>query len=136
MRKKYKISLILGGVFNSGILIDPSPNSYFDYIKLDENWFNNLKDSLVRIPKEHESAKFWLNKAYALRDACEQFNISLKNAAIQFPYANSVVSTCILGMNSPSQVDENVTNYENKISHEFWSYLIENDLIDSQTPIF
>ena len=133
--EKNKISLILGGVFNSGILIDPSPNSYFDYIKLDENWFNNLKDSLVRIPKEHESAKFWLNKAYALRDACEKFNISLKNAAIQFPYANSVVSTCILGMNSPSQVDENVTNYENKISHEFWSYLIENDLIDSQTPI-
>jgi hypothetical protein len=38
-------------------------------------------------------------------------------------------------MNSPSQVDENVKNYENKISHEFWSYLIENDLIDSQTPI-
>ena len=77
-----------------------------------------------------------MNKAYALRDACEKFNISLKNAAIQFPYANSVVSTCILGMNSPSQVDENVTNYKNKISHEFWSYLIENDLIDSQTPIF
>ena len=76
-----------------------------------------------------------MNNTYALRDACERFNISLKNAAIQFPYSNPNVSTCILGMNTPSQVDENVKNYENKISHEFWSYLIENKLIDSRTPL-
>ena len=32
------ITLILGGIFNSGILNEPSPNSYFDYSKLDKNW--------------------------------------------------------------------------------------------------
>tara|TARA_B100001123_G_scaffold383343_1_gene455165 strand:- start:2026 stop:3078 length:1053 start_codon:yes stop_codon:yes gene_type:complete len=133
--EKNKISLILGGVFNSGILINPSPNTYFDYTKLDENWFNNLKQSLVRIPKDHESSKFWLDKAYALKEACNKFNTSLKKAAIQFPYANSVVSSCILGMSSPLQVDENVNDYQNKLSSKFWSYLKENELIDKRSPI-
>ena len=129
------ISLLLGGVFNSGILINPSPDSYFDYSKLDENWFKNLKDSQVRIPKGHESAKYWLEKAYALKDACKKFNTSLKKAAIQFPYANPVVATCVLGMNSPSQVDENLNDYEDKLSNEFWSFLKENHLIDKRSQI-
>jgi len=129
------ISLLLGGVLNSGILINPSPDSYFDYSKLDANWFKNLKDSQVRIPKEHESAKYWLGKAYALKDACEKFNISLKNAAIQFPYANPVVATCVLGMTSPSQVEENFNDYENKLPREFWDFLINNHLIDKRSQI-
>ena len=54
-----KISLVLGGIFNSGILIEPSPDTYFDYTKLDENWFENLKISLVRMPEDFESADYW-----------------------------------------------------------------------------
>ena len=65
--KKNNISLILGGVFNSGILINPSPESYFDYTKLDSNWFKNLEESLVRKPKSHESADYWLNKANKIK---------------------------------------------------------------------
>ena len=45
--EKNNISLILGGVFNSGILINPSPQSYFDYTKLDSDWFENLEKSLL-----------------------------------------------------------------------------------------
>jgi len=133
--EKNNISLLLGGVFNSGILINPSPNSYFDYSKLDENWFKNLKDSQVRIPKEYESANYWLEKAYNLNDACEKFNISLKNAAIQFPYANPIVATCVLGMTSPSQVEENFNDYANKLPREFWHFLINNHLIDKRSQI-
>ena len=57
--KENNISLVLGGVFNSGILIEPSPETYFDYARLDENWFENLKNSLVRMPKDFESASYW-----------------------------------------------------------------------------
>ena len=76
-----------------------------------------------------------MEKAYALKDACEKFNTSLKKAAIQFPYANPVVATCVLGMNSPSQVDENLNDYEDKLSNEFWSFLKENHLIDKRSQI-
>jgi D-threo-aldose 1-dehydrogenase len=133
--EEYNISLLLGGVFNSGILINPGPDSHFDYSKLDENWSQNLKDSLVRIPKDHESADFWLEKAYTLKHACEKFNTTLRKAAIQFPFANSVVGNCILGMTSPSQVEENVNDYENKLPNDFWSYLRSNKLINEKAPI-
>ena len=76
--------------FNSVILIDPSPQSYFDYTKLDENWFDNLKQSLVRIPKEHESSQFWLDKAYALQEACLKFNTSFDTI---FRYDSQISTT-------------------------------------------
>jgi len=129
------ISLLLGGVFNSGILIDPSPETYFDYSKLDEHWFKNLKNSLVRMPKDFESADYWLNKAYKLRNACNSYNISLKKAAIQFPYFNDVVSSSILGMTSKEQVEENYSDYKDTISSEFWIFLKDNNLINSNSPI-
>ena len=133
--KSNDISLVLGGIFNSGILIDPSPETFFDYSKLDENWFESAKKGLVRIPKEFESAEYWLNKAYKLRDVCFEYNISLKKAAIQFPYFNDVVSSSILGMSSKQQVQENFKDYNEKLSSDFWKYLKENDLIDARSPI-
>ena len=123
------ISLILGGIFNSGILIDPSPETYFDYSKLDNDWVKNLIESLVRKPKDYESAKYWLEKAYKLKDACQKFSIELKQAAIQFPYSNSIVSSCLLGMNSPSQVKENCNLYNKKLDRIFWEYLKEKNLV-------
>lgn len=129
------ISLLLGGVFNSGILIDPSPNTYFDYTKLDEKWLENAKKNLVRMPKNFETAKYWLNKASKLKDACIKYNISLKKAAIQFPYFNEVVSSVILGMNLKEQVAENFLDYNEKISLDFWQYIKKNNLIDTRSPI-
>ena len=127
--QKNNISLVLGGVFNSGILIDPSPNTYFDYSKLDNNWNKNLTESLVRKPKNFETAEYWLQKAYKLRDACNKFSLELKHAAIKFPYGNSLVSSCLLGMTSPKQVNENYELNNKKIEVKFWEYLKENNLI-------
>ena len=133
--KSNNISLVLGGVFNSGILINPSPNTYFDYCKLDENWLESAKKSLVRMPKNFETADYWLNRAYKLRDACVEYNINLKKAAIQFPYFNKIVSSVILGMNSKEQVDENFLDYKEKIPLDFWQYIKQNDLIDKRSPL-
>ena len=133
--KKNQISLVLGGVFNSGILIEPSSETYFDYSKLDKEWVKNVSESLVRIPKSHESANYWLDKAYNLKTACDKFNISLKHAAIQFPYSNEIVSSCLLGMTSKGHVEENFNLYDNKIKKEFWNYLKENALVNSKFPI-
>ena len=133
--KNNNIALVLGGVFNSGVLIDPNSNSYFDYTQLNEDWFENAKKVLVRDPKDFESVDFWLNKAYKLRDACHMFDIPLSKASIQFPYFNDIVSNVILGMNSKEQVEENYLNYNEKISENFWKYLKKNSLLDSRSPI-
>ena len=130
-----EISLVLGGVFNSGILIEPNQDSYFDYCKLDKDWVKNVSDSLVRIPKSYETANYWLDKAYKLKSACDKFQLPLKQAAIQFPYKNKIVSSCLLGMTSQNQVEENINLYNKKIDNKFWEYLKENELISSKTPI-
>ena len=133
--KKNNISLVLGGVFNSGILINPSPKNFFDYTKLDENWFENAKKHLVRTPKDYESAEYWLEKAYKIRDVCNNSNISLKKAALQFPLANEVVASIILGMGSVAEVEENYNNYNQKVSLEFWQNIKNQKLIDQRSPI-
>ena len=92
-------------------------------------WFKNVTESLVRKPKDHESAEYWLQKAYNLRHACEKFSLQLKQAAIKFPYGNSIVSSCLFGMTSPNQVNENFQLYNSKIDKLFWAYLKEKNLI-------
>ena len=133
--EKNNISLLLGGVFNSGILIEPSPNSYFDYSKLDKDWLNSAIKNKVRTPKSFESADYWLEKAYKVQDACEKFNIQLKQAAVQFSYTHSIVSSSILGMTSPEQVKDNINLYNKKIDKEFWKYLKDNSLVSNKIPI-
>ena len=133
--EKNNISLLLGGVFNSGILIEPSPNSYFDYSKLDKDWLNSAIKNKVRAPKSFESADYWLEKAYKVKDACEKFNIQLKQAAVQFSYTHSIVSSSILGMTSPEQVKDNINLYNKKIDKEFWKYLKDNSLVSNKIPI-
>jgi len=133
--EKNNISLILGGVFNSGILINPSPQSYFDYTKLDSDWFENLEKSLVRKPKPFESADYWLRKANKIKSVCDDFDTTLKKAAIQFPYFNNIVSSCVLGMNTTKQVKENISDYHQKLSGEFWKFLYDNELVDKRSQI-
>jgi|TARA_B100002003_G_C14131893_1_gene544346 D-threo-aldose 1-dehydrogenase len=133
--KDSNISLLLGGIFNSGILIDPRPDTYFDYTQLNEHWVENAKKNLVRIPKDFESAEYWLNKAYKLKDACKKHSISLKKTAIQFPFANEVVASVILGMSSSTEVEENFNNYQEKIPLEFWKKIKQDNLIDQRSPI-
>ena len=94
-----------------------------------------MSDSLVRIPKSYETANYWLDKAYKLKSACDKFQLPLKQAAIQFPYKNKIVSSCLLGMTSQNQVEENINLYNKKIDNKFWEYLKENELISSKTPI-
>ena len=89
----------------------------------------------MRIPKNFESAEYWLNKAYKLRDAFKNYDFSLKRVAIQFPFANVVVATAILGMGSSKEVEENISDYEKKIPLEFWKKIKDDNLIDQRSPI-
>lgn len=129
------ISLLLGGIFNSGILINPNPSNYLDYIKLDKNWSKNAINSLKRPVKNYESSEYWLSKAYKIQEICNEFNISLKHAAIQFSFLNKSITTSILGMSHSQEVDENFKAYKNKISDSFWKKIKEKGLIDKRSPV-
>ncbi len=59
----------------------------------------------------------------------------LKKAAIQFPYFNSIVSSCVLGMNTEQQVNDNISDYNHKLPDEFWQFLYDNELIDKRSKL-
>jgi len=112
---KKNIGIILAGVFNSGILIKGvNPNSTYNYAK---------------IPNYIEKKYFEIDKI------CKEFNVPIGAAALQFCSANSLVSTMILGMDHPIQINENISLLNYKISNEFWLKLVEKKLIDSRSPV-
>jgi len=127
--EKNNVSLIIGGVFNSGILIDPSSNSYFDYVKLNNEWLDKAKKLGVRMPESYENNKYWLDKAHKINKICQKHNVPLKTAALKFPYLNKNISTVLTGVNSKKQVLENLKSYYKNISIDLWNELGQENLI-------
>ena len=127
--EKNNVSLIIGGVFNSGILIDPSPSSFFDYVKLNDSWLENAKQLGVRMPESYENNEYWLNKAKEISDVCKKHNINLKSAALKFPYLNKNTATVLTGVSSKKHVLENLNSYLSEISNDLWKELEEKNLI-------
>ena len=115
LAKKKNIGIILAGVFNSGVLIKGvTKDSTYDYAKIP----NHI-----------------IEKYNAINEVCNDFNVPIAAAAIQFSNAHSAVSTLLLGMDYPEQVQENLNLFNFKIEKEFWLMLLEKKLIDPESPI-
>ncbi len=115
LARQKKIGVILAGVFNSGILIKGvGENSTYDY--------KSIPDHIAK-------------KYFEIDKICKEFEVPIGAAALQFCNANSVVSTMILGMDNPSQINENINLLNYKIDKEFWLKLIKKQLIDPKSPV-
>lgn len=108
------ISVIAGGVFNSGILATGSvAGAKFNY---------------VQAPPEI------LTKAAELSEVCNEFGVNLPAAAIQFAGAHpNVVSVC-LGARTLEQQQANYRFAQEAIPAEFWSTLRDRGLIATWAP--
>ena len=129
--EKNHVSLIIGGVFNSGILINPSSSSFFDYVKLNDSWLENAKQLGVRMPKSYESNEYWLNKANKINEICNKHKVDLKTAALKFPYLNKNIATVLTGVSSKEEVLENFNSYSFEINEDLWNELEKENLIQT-----
>lgn len=107
------ISLIAGGVYNSGLLVDPRPGATFDYAP--------APDELVA-------------RAVRLRDTCAEYGVPLRAAALQFPLAHPVVASVVMGATSPAEVDDNLAMFALPLPAELWTTLKERELLAPDTP--
>jgi D-threo-aldose 1-dehydrogenase len=82
------VSVVIGGVFNTGILIDPDAHPTYDYAA--------APDTV-------------LERARRLRDACEERGIALGAAALQFAMRHPAVTTVLVGARSAAEVDLDVS---------------------------
>ena len=78
---------------------------------------------------------FIAKKYFEIDKICKEFNVPIGAAALQFCNANKLISTMILGMDHPNQINENISLLNYKIDNEFWLKLVEKNIIDSRSSV-
>ena len=66
---------------------------------------------------------------------CENYNVPVPAAAIQFSYSNKLISSMILGMDRPDQIKQNLDYLNFDIPNDLWSDLFKEKLIDERCPL-
>jgi D-threo-aldose 1-dehydrogenase len=108
------ISVFLGGVFNTGILATGSiPGAWYQYR-----------------PAPPEI----LAKTRQIEAVCTQHGVALKAAALQFPLAHPAIRSLVVGMISPTEMDQNLRALHAPIPAAFWADLHDQGLIESAAP--
>lgn len=97
---KKGVSVIVGGVFNSGILTDPKVGATFNYEPASP-------EVLARAQKIE---KFFVDRG-----------VSLAQAALQFPMQHPAISAILVGCRSADEVTTNVALYNKEIDSHIWS---------------
>lgn len=109
-----EVSVVIGGVFNSGVLIDPSPGARFDYVP--------AADEVVE-------------RARSLQKVCRRHGVPLAAAALQFPLAHPRVCTVLLGPRSIAELETNLRLLEVDIPPQLWRDLVDEGLIHRDAPV-
>lgn len=102
------VSVIAGGVFNSGLLADPRPGATFDYVPAGSDI---------------------LRRAQAVRAVCERHGVPLRAAAIQFPLTHPAVTCVLVGVRSPAEVRDAVEMAARTVPAVLWKNLRAEGLI-------
>ncbi|MGW3408767.1 aldo/keto reductase [Streptomyces sp. NPDC000888] len=97
-----EVGVLVGGVFNSGILADPSLGATYDYAP--------APDEVLR-------------RARSLSERCAAHGVPLAAAALQFPLRHPAVTGVVLGARSPLEVAENIAHATAEIPAELWAEL-------------
>ncbi|MGC4948919.1 aldo/keto reductase [Streptomyces sp. DT224] len=95
-------SVVVGGVFNTGLLADPSPGAMFNYRPVPEG-------DLVR--------------ARRCRDLCAEYGVPLAAAAIQFPFLHPAVASVVVGCRSAGEVTANAAASRFSVPDTLWQRL-------------
>lgn len=107
------VSIIAGGVFNSGILGDPTPGTHYNY---------------------QPASPEVLERAQKLRAVCERHGVPLRAAAIQFPLGHPAVQTVVVGCRSVEQLEDSIRMFETAIPPDLWAELKGDHLLPEEAP--
>jgi D-threo-aldose 1-dehydrogenase len=96
------VSVVVGGVFNSGQLADPRPGATYEY---------------AAAPDE------LLSRALRLQQVCERHGVPLRAAAARYPLRQPAVAGVLLGLRDAAQVQDALAQYRREIPAELWADL-------------
>ena len=109
------ISVLLGGVFNSGILATGAVSGA-KY---------NYRDAPPEI----------LAKVAKIERVCAVYGIALPTAALHFALGHPAVASVVLGAQSPQEVERNVAALSTDVPAGLWSDLKAAHLLDAEAPV-
>jgi D-threo-aldose 1-dehydrogenase len=96
------IAVLAAGVYNSGLLADPTAAAKYDYL-----------------PVSRER----LEQARAIQLRCARYKTPLRAAAIQFAARHPAVTAVVVGVRSPDEVDDCVDMFARPVPDELWAEL-------------
>jgi D-threo-aldose 1-dehydrogenase len=96
------IAVVAAGVYQSGLLADPRPGVTDDYMPLEQQR---------------------LQRALELQRICAEHEVPLRAAAVQFPFSHPAVTSVIVGVRSPEEVDDAVAMMSHPIPDALWERL-------------
>jgi D-threo-aldose 1-dehydrogenase len=111
---KRGVSAVVGGVFNSGVLVDPAPGARFDYVP---------------------AADDVLKRARLIQAVCAAHDVPMAAAALQFPLANPLVCTVLIGPRSTRELDMDLALLDVDVPMRLWRDLVAEGLLRDDAPI-
>ena len=109
------LGVLLGGVFNSGILATGAvPGAHYNYAVAPPT-------IMARVER--------------IEAVCQAHGVRLADAALQFPLAHPAVSSIVLGATSEQEVRRNIAALSRKIPSALWSDLKAEGLLEPHVPV-
>jgi len=106
-------AVVVGGVFNSGLLADPRPGATFDYAP---------------------AAPGLVARAVRLAGVCAGHGVPLRAAALAFPFGHPAVTSVLVGARSAGEVQDAVAMFGRPVPGDLWAELVATGLLPEHVP--
>jgi D-threo-aldose 1-dehydrogenase len=93
------VSIVSVGVFNSGVLANPTADSHYFY---------------------EPAPAHIVARALEFQGALREYDVTLQQAALQFPLRHAAVKCVVVGCRSSNSLLENIENFDRAIPVEAW----------------
>jgi D-threo-aldose 1-dehydrogenase len=108
------VAVVVGGVFNSGLLADPRPGARFDY---------------APAPAE------LVARASRIGRVCARHGVPLRAAALAFPFGHPAVTSVLVGARSAAEVADAVAMHAWPVPAALWADLVAEGLLPGHVPV-
>jgi D-threo-aldose 1-dehydrogenase len=108
------VAVLVGGVMNSGLLVNPGAESRFNY---------------EPAPSEV------VDRARRIAAVCDRHGVPLRATAVQFPLAHPAVASLVAGVRSVAHLDEYPRLASHAIPPGLWQELRDEGLLRRDTPV-
>jgi len=113
--ERRQIGVIIGGAFNSGILVaHAGGHRKFNYV-------DAPNDVVERVER--------------LRQVCDRFDVEISAAALQFPLAHPAVVSVVVGSRSAAEIDQAARWLEQPLADDLWDELKCQGLMAAEAPV-